>query len=675
MGVFTGLPDFGRPERYGVVSCYAAFEQPGLVSALPFSISPVPVEGGSGPLLVDVYLQERDDGVEEYAVVSTAFELGVPLDTTHRDLRPVVVARPAPLGAGMARLIAPSALGFPSDGLPAQPFDAAAGQVVPSFLRLDAVAGQLLIGALDAGLVAVGAEVWLTVLGVAARCPGALTVEVEALLAALGTAPIPPDDLVDRIATGVPGIIVTGGPDDARVLAAAVADRLTARLGAPGFGGWVFPASWDHETELLWDLSAPAPAKRLLQLSCDPVVAAGANRDAVRRHTAPPLTDGHERVLVHTTLPALPAGVVAATVELAAPPVAPGRPFEATATGQVRPPAPTDLTLVLSPGEPLAFDLQASAVMETDHGPQALTGGPRRVEGDSTPILTAADLGLRLLPVNATDELLDVADLVVTATASRSGSRVRSVARLAPGPRTGLARAWLALPRDADDATLEVAATTRGADPETVRQQLPDAAVWLDEYSFDDPPWPMPGEVPPPMIVEAAGLRAVGRRGDPDWRFLPLTAGPTMSPEGAAQLSLLEAGPIAMLMVTTELRVSDEQQQELQIRCRAASGADDVRLMPAPFEAQEASLLISRDSGLVAMVSVTPSGTVTQDAAFTANLTEADLATVHRALGGGPGLLAVRYLLHVAASGPEANLLAGETGTVTVLSDASTWRT
>ncbi len=671
MSFLTGLPDFGQPQRFGVVSGYAAYELPGVVAALPTGLSPAPVDGATGPLLVDQYLQERDGAVEEFAVVTAAFVLDVPLDSE-------VLARPAPLGDGRVRLTAPADLGFPADGLAEQPFDAAAGRVLPTLLRLDGVGGALFVGALDAGLLSLGAVAGVTVRGVAARCPGTVEVDVDKLLAGLGDGPRSVAELEDLAAAGLPGVTVQGGPSDADLVGAAVLDRLVTRLARPGFGAdldaaWTFPETWDGQTTLTWRLDEPVAALRLLRLVCDPVQASGGHHgDVVRRHTARPLTDGHERVVVHTTMPSLPAGVVAATVRLVAPPVPPDRPFPAEATVRLAPPATAEAVLELAPGEALTYDLQADAVVDATGGPVSLTGGPRRVEGDTTPVVTAADLGLRLLPVTATASLLALADVEVTVVATWQGRTLKT--RTPIPPDTG--RAWVGFPREADQVVLEAVATTRATPPRTVRQPLPAAAAWLDPFSFDDPPWPLPGgpvEVPP-VVVEAGGLRLVGRPGDPDWRFVALTAGPARDPQGTPQLSVIEAAGMATFMVTTALLISDDQQATARAACIAAGAPGDVRLSPAPVEVEEVALTVDRGQGPEVLRAGTASGTATQDASFGVTLDAADLALVKRALGGEAGVLAARYVLRVAATGPEADALTGEGAThLVVISDASTW--
>src|SRR6185295_19643057 len=156
------------------------------------------------------------------------------------------------------------------------------------------------------------------------------------------------------------------------------------------------------------------------------------------------------------------------------------------------------------------------AVLETDHVPRTVSGEGRGVTGDSTPVVTPADLGVRLLPVHATDELLDLADITVTTRASRR-TRDPSVFVSRAALSVGVNRAWLAVPRDAFQVTVEAEATTRGPDSRSVRQPLPDAAVWLDPFSFTDPPWAEPDEQW--LVVEAAGLRVVGSKGGADWRW------------------------------------------------------------------------------------------------------------------------------------------------------------
>jgi hypothetical protein len=666
--MFTGLPDFGRPERSGVAEGYLAYEQPGVLSVVPSSLRPEPLQ-------VDQFLQERDDGIAQFTLVTAGFTFDTPTDTTSRDVAsPPLRIRPAPLGEGWARLVAPANLRVPAGALAPQPCDAAAGTVLPILVRLDGVAGELLIGTLRAGLQTLGAVALLTASGVATRCPGTLTVDVDALMSGIGISPVRPRELEERVRAGSPGITVTGGPDDVHLMAAAVVDRIVTRLAAPVFlddtdGGWQFANA--RAATLTWDLTEPVMAVRLVRLTCDPVLGEGGDA-AVRRHEAPPLTDGREQVTVYSTLPAMPSGMVAAAVRLTAPPVLPYRPFAAEATADLVPPAPASATLHLAPGEALTYDLEGSAVLETDHAPRAVTGAERHVTGDSTPVVTPADLGVRVIPVHAADDLLDLADVTVTAHATQL-TRDPSVFVSRASLSVGESRAWLAVPRDTFKVTVEAEATTRGPDPRSVRQFLPDAAVWLDPFSFTDPPWAKPDDQL--LVVEAAGLRVVGAKGGTDWRFLPLTAGSARDAAGSPQLSLIEAAGLAMLMVTTSLQISDAAQETARQACVAAGADGDVRLSPAPFEMEgPAELLVLRDGKLSSLAAARSSNTVTQDASFNVSLAETDLATVKRALAGEAGLLVVHYLLRVAATGPQPLALAGGPDPVLVVGDASTWR-
>ncbi|WP_129337062.1 hypothetical protein [Cellulomonas endophytica] len=678
--MLMGLPDLGRPEVVGATAGFAVHERPGEVCAVPTSLRAEPLE-------VDQYLQERDGEVARFTVLSAAFTIE---DDAGRPPR----VRPAPLRSGRVRLVAPAAVGLPPDLLAPQPFDAATGAVLPTLVRLDGVAGDLLVGALRGGLQTLGAVVLVTVRGVAPRCPGTLTVDVDALLQDVGTAPVRPDDLLDRVADGLPGVSVTGGPADARGSAAAVVDRLVTRLAVPAFlddatttpragegptghvdgtqGGWLFTP--EPRTTLTWDLAEPVAAVRLVRLACDPVRGGSGPDAVVREHGVPPLTDGREPLVVHATMPVLPAGVLVATATLTAPPAPPARPFRAEVVAQLRPPAPAGATLRLAPGEPLVYDLTGAAVMDTDRGPRTIRGPARHVVGDPTPVVVPADLGLRLVAVHATRGLLDRADVTVTARASRWVRDPAVFVSVAALGVSGDGDAWLAVPRDAAEVTVQAVATTRGAHPRTVAQPLPDAAVWLDPFSFTDPPWAAEEEEDV-LVVEAGGLRAVGPKGGSEWRFLPLQAGPVRTESGAPQLNLIEAGGLAMLMVTTALEVSDAAQTAVREAAVAAGAADDVRLQPAPFEVEgSAELLLVRDGQERSLAASAPSGTVSQDASFSVTLTADDLSVVHRALAGEPGLLTVRYLLRVAATGPLAESPSGGPGPVAVVTDAATWR-
>ncbi len=691
--MFTGLPDFGRPERCGAAGGYLAHEQPGVLCVVPDQLRPQPLQ-------VDQYLQDGAAGVAQFAVLTAAFDLSTPDGVTSADgaegvdgAAASLVCRPAPLAGGLVRLVAPADLRVPAAALAPQPFDGSSGQVLPTLVRLDGVAGDLLVGALQAGLLTLGGLALVTVQGVAARCAGTLTLDVAALIEGVGADPLTPSRWQQLAEAGLPGVSVSGGPQDAHLLAEAVLDRVLTRLAEPAFltdadgtsdgeGGWQLPAGWPPGATFSWVLSEQVEAVRLLRLTCDPVLGAG-GAAAVRRHTAPPLPEGRRPLVVHSTLPAMPAGVVAATVRLTAPAVLPDRPFPAETSVHLSPPAPTPATLRLSPGEPLAYDLEAAAVLDSDLGPRTLSGPVRHVDADPTPVLTPADLGLRLIAVQASDSLLALADVTVIARATRA-TRDPAVLTSRAALHPGAGQAWLAVPRDAFSVDLQAQATSRGAAPRTSGQPLPDAAVWLDPFSFDDPPWADGSDQHDQqhdqqeeqmLVVEAEGLRAAGAKDGTDWQFLPLTAGPARDAAGTPQLTLIDMPGTSMLMVTTALGVSDSAQQALRRACLDAGAAEDVRLSPAPLEVQGSAELHLTDGGQDrVLASAVPSGTAGQDAAFSVSLTGGDIAPVHQALAGHAGLLTVRYRLQVAATGAQAQSLAGGPDPLLVVSDASTWR-
>ncbi|PRY17412.1 hypothetical protein [Kineococcus rhizosphaerae] len=654
--MFTGLPDLGRPDG---PRGFAVHDEPGAVCVLPTRLS-------AHPLRIDRYVQDRGDRVTRFTLVQAGFEIGGDEPGPSR-------VRPAPLGSGWVRLSAPAALDVPAAALAPQPWDAATGVVLPTLVRLDDVTGELLAGAVRGGLQTLGAVVLVTVPGVAARCPGQVTVDARRFLADVGTDPVAPDDLLDRTAAGWAGVSVAGGPQDPRTWAAAVLDRLVARLAVPALDadreGWRFAADPGGTPTFSWDLTGPCAARRLLRLACDPLRGTAA---VVTDHVVAPLSDGRERVLVHSTLPGLPAGVLAATATLTAP-ATPARPFPAEVTADLRPPGPSEVVLALAPGETLAYDLTGAAALETDRGPRTVEGAARPVAEDRTPVLTPADLGIRVLPVHATRALLDLADVTVSARTTRL-VRDPAVCTASVVLRAGAGDGWLAVPRDAHQVSLTALASAHADPARTVGRDLPDAEVWLDPFSFPDAPWADPGPRPEPVLVaEVDGLRAAGTATDPDWRFLPLRAGVVRDGTGQPQLTLVEAAGLAWLTVGTALELSDAAQDALRTRALAAGAPAGLRLAPAPFEVDGAAeLRLARDGSDTTLATAVTSATTSQDAAFSVQLAPDDLAPVHRALAGETGLLRVRYVLRVAASGPLAQALAA--GPVTVETDAATWR-
>ncbi len=408
-----------------------------------------------------------------------------------------------------------------------------------------------------------------------------------------------------------------------------------------------------------------------MRLASDPVIdstVTGLASVDVRRHAAPGLPEGRHRITVRTTVPDLPVGVLDVGIDLTAPAVPPERPFVVTAGVRLAdvwasPTRTAPAELALSRHEPLAYTLRATSILQTTSGLVPVEGVARLVTDDETPVVTPDDLGLRFIPVQATASLLDRADVSVTLTTEVDGGQYVAVARLDPSTSA----VHLAVPVTAVEPTLVAVATERSSGRATTELSLPLGGLLLDLFTFPDPPWATgPGTAPPTEAMmtplEIAGLRLTPMT-ETDWSFAPLTAGVARTPDGRAQLTLMESGPTGHLAVTTTLLASDAQQEQARIALVRDHDAPEAQLTLAPedIRATRVSLLLrGPDDEWTPLATAEPSGTFLQECAFSVPLDPVQLDGVRRATQGQDGVLRVTYEL---VSRPRAAAAAGAQST------------
>jgi hypothetical protein len=213
-----------------------------------------------------------------------------------------------------------------------------------------------------------------------------------------------------------------------------------------------------------------------------------------------PFATGLHMVSLFANLPPKRVGVLMLGAEIRVPPFPPDRPQTVTASAMLRE-GETSKTIPirLSPAEPVAFEYQATAFINTCAGAQRLAG----------PVLHHAGLHLTMMPdafpvrflrVDATPALLDAVNLHIRCTGNQGGQPWSADARLASN--TGALA--IAIPRDLTDGVLDVSATTPDGSRTLKLDARPLEDCWLDLSSF-----PTAGPAKADIICEFDDLAGV----------------------------------------------------------------------------------------------------------------------------------------------------------------------
>ncbi len=495
--MFAGRPDWHAPTQWAGRPVFAVFEQPGRFMTAPQRLR-------TTSLRLDIYEQDRGNaGLENFSLLQLGIEADFDLDALRQatpDNQDGLSALPAE--AAWLRLHAASALALPPEVMALQPLDMAGLGTMGLGLRLDGAATSLFEGALQSGLLTVGARAWVRVRGVAERCPLMLTVDPAALRAALPTLESTPQALRAQLlqAPDTLGLAALAGlsPSLHAVAADAVLDRLVERFGTlmPGPADdtagnvrLVFDAARMPAGQVSWNLAEPVLCPRLLVTDADPLAPlrelapeqwAGT---LVRRHHVPALGSGWHTVTVLPNLPGPRAGLLRTQLELIAPPRAPARPFSSHASAAW--PAddtPFSVNLRLAPDEPLHYQWKTSAWVLNASLPTQVQG-PLQTSNQRHLVVGPDALGLRLLCVEIDAAMLREARVEVSCQGLHNG-QVWNVRGQVDGVRHRLV---LALPHDLQDGTVTATATslTDGRSCVARPQPLTDRGVYLDPFSFE----------------------------------------------------------------------------------------------------------------------------------------------------------------------------------------------
>ncbi|MGO4262086.1 hypothetical protein [Lysobacter sp. TAB13] len=504
---FASRPDWRQPMLIGERVAYAAFDQPGKFRLPPVLLAAQAGDGES-PLRLDIVQQDRGAaGLERYSILSLGFAAEFALAQARQaafDAGQHVDLSPLPVEGGWLRLSAVQALNLPPALGELLPLDAASLGAVNLAVRLDSAATDLFVSALQRGLLAVGAQAWLRVRGVADRLPLSMSFDPAALLAAIraltgGAASIDHallrQRLIDAPQTLGLGLAASSGDILKQPLADAVIDRIAARYAspqpstpdAPTGVRLVFDETAMAPGRVQWNLAEPQLAPRLIAIEADPLgplrtMAAADLHDAVvRRHDVRALASGWRSVTVRANLPDRRVGVVSAQVELQLPAKPPARMFtiktSAPLTAADRPIA---VDLRLSPSEALSYQWQTTAIVLGDGRAEQIKGPPRKSDREHL-LIGPDDFGLRLIPVEAEPVFLAQADIEVECIGTRKGKPWSVRANLSDAA-PDLA---FAVPFDVDGAAIR--ATARAKNDGT-RRSMPavDAdSLRLDAFSFD----------------------------------------------------------------------------------------------------------------------------------------------------------------------------------------------
>jgi hypothetical protein len=504
---FASHPDWRQPMLIGERVAYAAFDQPGKFRLPPVSLAAQAGDGES-PLRLDIVQQDRGSaGLERYSILSLGFAAEFALAQARQaafDAGQRVDLSPLPVEGGWLRLSAVQALNLPPALGELLPLDAASLGALNLAARLDSAATDLFVSALQRGLLAVGAQAWLRVRGVADRLPLSMSFDPAALLAAIraltgGAASIDHallrQRLIDAPQTLGLGLPASSGDILKQPLADAVIDRIAARYAspqpstpdAPTGVRLVFDEAAMAPGRVQWNLAEPQLAPRLIAIEADPLgplrtMAAADLHDAVVRcHDVRALASGWRSVTVRTNLPDRRVGVVSAQVELQLPAKPPARMFtiktSAPLTAADRPIA---IDLRLSPSEALSYQWQTTAIMLSDGRAEQIKGPPRKSDREHL-LIGPDDFGLRLIPVEAEPVFLAQADIEVECVGTRKGkpwSARASLSDIAPD----LA---FAVPFDVDGAAIRATARAKS---DGARRSMPAVeadSLRLDAFSFD----------------------------------------------------------------------------------------------------------------------------------------------------------------------------------------------
>ncbi|MGA4844265.1 hypothetical protein [Streptomyces sp. G45] len=697
MTALTDLPDLGRPLDVLPGAAFQARDRLGLGVVLPRALTLEPLPEGGVALLVTLLREGPAVGgrIEAgFAVEAPLTEAGEAAATS---ATPLLLSAAEPLRGVLevtARFGSPGAALAPPVTL--GPDSLTTTRVVAELPADSAVLAARLV---RAGTVPVDAVLRLTFRAVAPTLPLRATVDPRALLATLArrfgpAAAVPFDALataLDEAAFGTPS-----QPDRATALAL----RLRPAVSRPEPVAAPLHRLLDQvpAATLTVDLAEPAAVDvdRVLALDLDAAARALAAGDAgrhVREVDAPPLPTGRTTVTLAANLPAPVAGLALLLADLRVPPTA-ARPQEVTASVPLTAPGGVASTrITLAPGERLRGEVRLRAVLD---GTGELEG-PWRPADTTLLTLTPDAFPVPLAVVRATRALTALAVAEVRTAAGVTLGRVdaatpalavpvteadppatiavrplgpglpvevpvdRRRIELDPAALPGFGTHLARLRHAPVSGPLTVQWRPEGdeeAEPRTVRLDAdrPQADIrWVATSPFQpgvvwrtgSGDWSAPVaprdflviDVDPPVVVDGVELRPDPERPG-SWTYVP--PGPFLDSPDA--VSLLDAGPVAFLQLTSRIDLPDGRRDA--VRRGLGPGAD---IHPAQVRVTRVAVETKSPDGVwVAVAEGTSSGVPPWTTALSASLDGDRRDAARAALGGTAGWMALVAELTVA---------------------------
>lgn len=435
----------------------------------------------------------------QYALIDVRLAGSYDLDSclaTARAARPDAIVRPATIDRGFARLVPVGAgVGLPSDLTAPTELGWSTADGVRWTQKLDVSSGELIKGALKDRTILFGARAEFTVLGIAPRMPARAILEpapiLDAALRGTTNRHTGVADLLAFLSRPVDALTLQIAPSgDKSRLPQILLDRLFAAYGVlvpaqDADSGPTIAFSTPPSGEVVWDLSQPCVVSRAFTLQFDLLTAlkdVGDTSALVHETIIPPLDLGFHDIVVAANLPIHRSGVPAVGVRIDIAPNPPHRPSGITETLVFE--APDDqqnVSVSLSPGEALKYDMVCFAVLATGQTVQQVEAPPKQASAQWLQ-LQPNDFPLLFVHITATDRLLALAAIDGTLSYFHSGNSISQPIRL-DHDATDIA---LAYPANATNVAVAVDATARDASKSLPIPGLSAGRILLDLTSFPD---------------------------------------------------------------------------------------------------------------------------------------------------------------------------------------------
>ena len=285
---------------------------------------------------------------------------------------------------------------------------------------LSSQAATFLSDAFTEKAVAIAAQAELVIAAVARRLPMTASFDATALSAALtelggATRLVTRSEVVDLWASGrvpITGIAIADRAEAAEVLA----DWTLAQTASPAASGTtpVEPTYLLGPSSLLgqvrWDLSELRSISHIAVAQLDladavrRAVDAGATSIFRQEVEADPLDTGMVDIAIDANMPQRLEGIALVGVQLSMPPAPPWRPDRLSDSRLLTSDRPAPIRWQLSPGETLAYDVNAFVLVSVP-APTRIDG-PARHRTDRRVAVGVADLPVDLVTIGASEELL-----------------------------------------------------------------------------------------------------------------------------------------------------------------------------------------------------------------------------------------------------------------------------